>query len=100
MRTASHPFAQSVPRPSAHRHLAARVIDQAFRDARNSTGASTNGASARAFLSGSPMLSYWCAIAEVDPTCVIVRARTLTRARAVATPKGPVWAHDSSAASE
>jgi hypothetical protein len=63
--------------PAAHRSLAARVIDQAFRDARNSNGAPTDSASARAFLSGSPMLSYWCEVAELDPDCVIVRARTL-----------------------
>ncbi len=64
-------------RPTAHRHLAARVIDQAFRDARDLNGAPTDSASARAFLSGSPMLSYWCEVAELDLNGVIVRARTL-----------------------
>ena len=71
------PFAQPVQRPAAHRSLAARVISQAFRDARNPNGAPTDSASARAFLSGSPMLSYWCNVAELDLNCVIVRARTL-----------------------
>ena len=63
--------------PAAHRSLAARVIDQAVRDVRNPNGTPTNTASARAFLSGSPMLSYWCEIAELDLNCVIDRARTL-----------------------
>jgi hypothetical protein len=62
---------------TAHRFLAARVIDQAVRDLRNPNGAPTDSASARAFLSGSPMLSYWCEIAELDLNCVINRARSL-----------------------
>ena len=57
MRIVYQPFAQPVQRPAAHRCLAARVIDQAFRDARNPHGAPTDSASARAFLSGSLMLS-------------------------------------------
>ena len=61
----------------AHRSLAARVIGQAVRDVRNPNASPTDIASARAFLSGSPMLSYWCEIAELDLTCVIDRARTL-----------------------
>jgi len=63
--------------PAAHRTLAARVIHQAVRDVRNPNGAPTDSASARTFLSGSPMLSYWCEVAELDLTCVIDRARTL-----------------------
>ena len=64
---------------TAHRFLAARVIDQAVRDVRNPNGAPTDSASARAFLAGSPMLSYWCEIAELDLNCVINRARILMR---------------------
>jgi hypothetical protein len=63
--------------PAAHRFLAVRVIDQAVRDVRNPTGAPIDCASARAFLSGSPMLAYWCEIAEIDLSCVIHRAQTL-----------------------
>jgi hypothetical protein len=63
--------------PAAHRSLAARVIGQAIRDVRDPNGARIDSASARSFLSGSPMLSYWCEIAELDVTCVIDRARTL-----------------------
>jgi hypothetical protein len=62
---------------AAHRFLAARVIDQAVRDVRNPNGALIDSASARAFLSGSPMLSYWCEIADLDLSCVVDRARTL-----------------------
>ena len=62
---------------AAHRLLAARVIDQAVRDVRNPNGMPIDSASARLFLSGSPMLSYWCEIAEIDLNCVIDRARTL-----------------------
>ena len=62
---------------AAHRSLAAHVIEQAVRDVRNPHGAATDSASARSFLSGSPMLSYWCEIAELDLNGVIDRARPL-----------------------
>jgi hypothetical protein len=62
---------------SAHRSLAARVIYQAVRDVRHENGASVDTASARVFLSGSPMLAYWCEVAELDLSCVIDRARIL-----------------------
>jgi hypothetical protein len=62
---------------AGHRSLAAHVIEQAVRDVRNPNGAPIDSASARAFLSGSPMLSYWCEIAELDLNSVIDRARTL-----------------------
>ena len=61
---------------AAHRFLATRVIDQAVRDVRNPTGTPIDSVSARAFLSGSPMLSYWCEIAGLDLSCVD-RARIL-----------------------
>ena len=63
--------------PAAHRSLAARVIGQAVRDVRDPNGAPNDSASARSFLSGSPMLSYWCQIAELDLNYVVDRARTL-----------------------
>jgi len=62
---------------TAHRFLAARVINQAVRDVRNPNGTLTDSASARAFLSGSPMLSYWCHIGNLDLSRVVKRARTL-----------------------
>jgi len=67
--------------PAAHRALAARVIGQAVRDVRDPNGAPIDSASARSFLSGSPMLSYWCEIAELDLKYVIDRARTLMAGR-------------------
>jgi hypothetical protein len=77
MNPARQPFAQRVPQPAAHRYLATRVIDQAFRDARNPNGAASDSTDARTFLSGSPMLFYWCEVARLDPSCVILRARSL-----------------------
>jgi hypothetical protein len=69
---------------AAYRSLAARVIDQAVRDVRNPNGAPTDSSSARAFPSGSPMLSYGCEIAELDLDHVIDRARTLIAAATLA----------------
>ena len=77
MRIVWQPFAKCMQRPTAHRHLAERVIERAFRDARDPNGAPTESTSARAFLSGSPMLSFWCEVAGLDLDGVTVRARTL-----------------------
>jgi hypothetical protein len=66
-----------VPLSAAHRSLAAGVIRQAVRDVRNPNGRPDDTASARSFLSGSPMLSYWCEIAELDLNYVVEWARTL-----------------------
>ena len=74
---------------AAHRSLAARVIGQAIRDVRDPNGARINSASARSFLSGSPMLSYWCEIADIDVTCVIDRARTLLLTATLASATAP-----------
>jgi len=78
--------------PAAHRSLAARVIGQAVRDVRDPNGAPNDSASARSFLSGSPMLSYWCEIAELDLTWSTGHGRwwlaaTLVVAAAAAPPK-------------
>jgi hypothetical protein len=62
------------------RHLAVRVIDQAFRDLSDSGGSRANRDSARAFLAGSWMLYRWCEIANVNASWTIARARTLDRA--------------------
>jgi hypothetical protein len=40
---------------------------------RDPNGTPDDTASARSFLSGSPMLSYWCEIAELDLKYVIAR---------------------------
>ena len=62
---------------AACRHLAVRVIYQAFRDLSGSTGSGADRESAREFLSGSPMLYRWCEIADLEPTSMIVRAARL-----------------------
>jgi hypothetical protein len=59
------------------RHLAVRVIDQAFRDLASPHGSSADQLSARKFLAGSSMLHYWCQVADLDPSWMIVRARRL-----------------------
>ena len=61
----------------ACRHLAVRVIHQAFRDLSDSGGSASDRESARVFLSGSPMLYRWCDLAELEPTSMIVRAAPL-----------------------
>ena len=62
---------------AGHRSLLRISFEQAVRDVRNPNWAPIDSASARAFLSGPPMLSYWCEIAELDLNSVIDRARTL-----------------------
>jgi hypothetical protein len=59
------------------RHLAVRVIEQAFRDLSGSVGSRADQESARAFLAGSRMLYRWCEIANVSAAGTIARAREL-----------------------
>ena len=61
----------------ACRHLAVRVIHQAFRDLSGTSGSAADRESAREFLSGSPMLYKWCDLADLEPTSMIVRAARL-----------------------
>lgn len=77
MRRRSEAPAAAVHESVGHRHLAARVIHQAFRDVDNPNGSPTNRTSARTFLAGSVMLYYWCEVAQLDPRRVIARARAL-----------------------
>jgi len=63
--------------PDACRRLAARVIDQAFRDAFRPGGMAANRESARDFLVGSVMLHYWCDLAGLDHRRVTSYARSL-----------------------
>jgi hypothetical protein len=65
------------------RHLAARIIQQAFRDLASPAGSRCDQESARVFLSGSSMLSHWCAVADLDPARLVARASTLTTAQGV-----------------
>jgi len=63
--------------PHACRRLAARVIEQALKDALRPSGSLTDRESARTFLAGSRMLHYWCELAGFDPGRVTNRARRL-----------------------
>jgi hypothetical protein len=65
------------------RHLAARIIQQAFRDLASPAGSPCDQESARVFLSGSSMLKHWCAVADLDPAWMVARAATLTTAQGV-----------------
>jgi hypothetical protein len=60
-----------------YRHLAVRVIDQAFRDLASPARSPADQESAREFLAGSSMLSHWCEVADLDPAGLVVRARKL-----------------------
>src|SRR5262245_61801122 len=66
---------------SSCRHLAARIIQQAFRDLASSSGSRCDQESARALLSGSAMLNHWCTVADLDPVWMIARAAKLTTAQ-------------------
>ena len=68
---------------SSCRHLAARIIQQAFRDLASPAGSRCDQESARVFLSGSSMLSHWCAVADLDPAWLVARAAKLTTAQEV-----------------
>jgi hypothetical protein len=63
---------------SSCRHLAARIIQQAFRDLASPAGSRCDHESARIFLSGSSMLNHWCAVANLDPVWMVARAAKLT----------------------
>jgi hypothetical protein len=61
------------------RHLAVRVIEQAFRDL-SGPGVRADQESARAFLSGSRMFYRWCELANLSPARTIAQARELEAA--------------------
>ena len=60
------------------RHLAARIIEQAFRDLDSPAASRSDQETARGFLSGSSMLTHWCAVANLDPVRMVARAARLT----------------------
>jgi hypothetical protein len=68
---------------SSCRHLAARIIQQAFRDLASPAGSRCDQESARVFLSGSSMLNHWCAVADIDPVWMVARAAKLATAQEV-----------------
>jgi hypothetical protein len=60
-----------------YRHLAVRVIDQAFRDLASPAGSAARPESAREFLAGTSMLYHWCEVADLNPAWLVSRARKL-----------------------
>ncbi len=56
----------------AHQRLATRVIRQAVRDL--DSRSSLDRETARDFLAGSPMLHFWCQLAQINAANVIERA--------------------------
>jgi hypothetical protein len=70
-----------------YRHLAVRVIDQAFRDLAIPTGSAAGQESAREFLAGNSMLYYWCEVADLNPVWLVARARRLMAASAESQPR-------------
>jgi hypothetical protein len=61
----------------AYRRLSVRVIGQALRDIAAAPGSASEPGSARAFLSGSPMLDLWCEVAALDPSRIVAHAERL-----------------------
>ena len=53
-----------------YRTLALRVISVAVRDLISPGHSASERQSARAFLSGSPMLIHWCSLADIDPAAI------------------------------
>lgn len=64
--------------PAPCRHLAARVIEQALKDVLQPSQTATDRQTARSFLAGSAMLSYWCEVAGLDASQVIRMAAVLS----------------------
>lgn len=59
--------------------LAARIVDQAFKDARSRNRTRAERDCAREFLAGSAMLRYWCHVGALDERGIIARAKRVTR---------------------
>ena len=60
---------------TSYRHLAVRVIDQAFRDLASPAGSAAGPERARQFLAGTLMLHHWCEVADLNPERLVARAR-------------------------
>jgi hypothetical protein len=64
-----------------YRQLAVSVLARALLDLASPAGLPAHRESARMFLAGSGMLSYWCGVAALDPSCVVKHAERLGRSR-------------------
>lgn len=58
-----------------YRTLALRVISLAVRDLVTPGQSASERDTARRFLSGSPMLTHWCRLADIDPEFIRRRLR-------------------------
>jgi hypothetical protein len=58
-----------------YRVLASRVIALAVRDLVTYGHSASERDSARAFLSGSRMLTHWCELADIDPAAIRAQVR-------------------------
>jgi hypothetical protein len=63
--------------PHTYRHLAVRIVYQAVKDLLNPTESPGNRGSAREFLAGSSMLSFWCEVGGFETRAVMCRAQAL-----------------------
>ena len=73
------------------RHLAIRVIEQAFRDLSGVVGSRADQESARAFLAGSWMLHRWCEIANINAAWMMARAKRLQGDRVIRDSRRSQW---------
>jgi len=83
------PHAPNRSPDAGYRHLAVRVIEQAFRDLSGTVGSRADQESARTFLAGSWMLYRWCEIAHVNAEWTIARAGQIGRGLQIA--DEPAW---------
>ena len=86
MRRAAWRESASRAEGAPYRHLAVRVIDQAFRDLAIPAGSAAGQESAREFLAGNSMLHHWCEVADLDPMWLVARATRLMAATAESQP--------------
>ncbi len=61
-----------------YRRLAIQVLGRALRDLLNPDASAADHQSAHTFLSGSPMLVYWCRVAALDPRRAAAQFARLT----------------------
>lgn len=73
-----------------YRTLALRVISLAVRDLITTGQSASDRATARAFLSGSRMLTHWCKLADIDPEAI---RRELRRVREDGVSVSNHWRH-------
>jgi hypothetical protein len=69
---------------TSRRQLAICVIQRAVRDLSAAGASLADQESARAFLSGSPMLQHWCEVADLNSSRMVARASKLVGAARLA----------------